>query len=172
MCIRDSMQLVSFAIVFWENPKGSNHVGLINSQSKAGWLPSIGTNGYLLPILIVLALMVILFVYMRYSKQGYEIAVVGESENTAHYAGINVPRVIIRTMAICGGIGGGAQAALAEAGIKLYGGVSGEADAAVKALLSGNLGYDPNVHCDHHNHEHGEAGHACGDHGCGKHSCH
>ena len=101
-----AMQLVSFAIVFWENPRGSNHVGLINSQSKAGWLPSIGTNGYLLPILIVLALMVILFVYMRYSKQGYEIAVVGESENTAHYAGINVRRVIIRTMAICGGIGG------------------------------------------------------------------
>ena len=101
-----AMQLVSFAIVFWENPKGSNHVGLINSQSKAGWLPSIGTNGYLLPILIVLALMVILFVYMQYSKQGYEIAVVGESENTAHYAGINVRRVIIRTMAICGGIGG------------------------------------------------------------------
>ena len=54
---------------------------------------------------------------------------------------------------ICGGIGGGAQAALAEAGIKLYGGVSGEADAAVSALLSGNLGYDPNVHCDHHDHE-------------------
>ena len=73
---------------------------------------------------------------------------------------------------ICGGIGGGAQAALAEAGIKLYGGVSGEADAAVSALLSGNLGYDPNVHCDHHDHAHGEAGHTCGDHGCGKHSCH
>ena len=49
---------------------------------------------------------------------------------------------------ICGGIGGGAQAALAEAGIKLYGGVSGDADAAVSALLNGNLGYDPNVHCD------------------------
>jgi predicted Fe-Mo cluster-binding NifX family protein len=73
---------------------------------------------------------------------------------------------------ICGGIGGGAQAALAEAGIKLYGGVSGEADAAVNALLSGNLGYDPNVHCDHHDHAHGEDGHTCGDHGCGKHSCH
>ena len=73
---------------------------------------------------------------------------------------------------ICGGIGGGAQAALAEAGIKLYGGVSGDADAAVSALLSGSLGYDPNVHCDHHDHEHGEAGHSCGDHGCGKHSCH
>ena len=73
---------------------------------------------------------------------------------------------------ICGGIGGGAQAALAEAGIKLYGGVSGDADAAVSALLSGNLGYDPNVHCDHHDHAHGEDGHTCGDHGCGKHSCH
>ena len=73
---------------------------------------------------------------------------------------------------ICGGIGSGAQAALAEAGIKLYGGVSGDADAAVSALLSGNLGYDPNVHCDHHDHAHGEAGHTCGDHGCGKHSCH
>ena len=47
---------------------------------------------------------------------------------------------------ICGGIGGGAQAALAEAGIKLYGGVSGDADAAVSALLNGSLGYDPNVH--------------------------
>ena len=61
---------------------------------------------------------------------------------------------------------------LAEAGIKLYGGVSGDADAAVSALLNGSLGYDPNVHCDHHDHEHGEAGHSCGDHGCGKHSCH
>ena len=63
---------------------------------------------------------------------------------------------------VCGGIGGGAQAALAEAGIKLYGGVSGDADAAVSALLNGSLGYDPNVHCDHHDPEHGEAGHTCG----------
>ena len=69
---------------------------------------------------------------------------------------------------ICGGIGGGAQAALAQAGIKLYGGVSGEADDAVNAYLAGELGYDPNVHCDHH--EHGE-GHGChgGDHDCGGH---
>ena len=67
---------------------------------------------------------------------------------------------------------GGGQAALAEAGIKLYGGVSGDADAAVSALLSGSLSYNPNVHCDHHGHAHGEDGHTCGDHGCGKHSCH
>ena len=70
---------------------------------------------------------------------------------------------------ICGGIGGGAQIALAEAGIKLYGGVSGSCDTAVEALLSGTLGYDPNVKCDHHEH-HGEK-HTCGDHGCG-HNCH
>ena len=71
---------------------------------------------------------------------------------------------------ICGGIGGGAQNALAQAGIRLFGGVSGNADEAVNALLAGNLGYDPDVHCDHHDH-HGE-GHSCGDHGCGSHSCH
>lgn len=72
---------------------------------------------------------------------------------------------------ICGGIGGGAQAALAESGIKLYGGVSGNADEAVQALLSGNLGYDPDVHCSHHDQEHGDGGHTCGSHGCGSHSC-
>lgn len=73
---------------------------------------------------------------------------------------------------ICGGIGGGAQAALADAGIRLYGGVSGSCDAAVQALLAGNLGYDPDVKCSHHNHEHGEGGHTCSEHGCGGHSCH
>ena len=73
---------------------------------------------------------------------------------------------------IYGGIGGGAQQALAQAGIRLFGGVSGDADAAVHALLAGNLGYNPNVRCDHHDHEHGEGGHTCGDHGCGHHGCH
>ena len=69
---------------------------------------------------------------------------------------------------ICGGIGGGAQMALANAGIKLYGGVSGNADAAVKAFISGKLAFNPNVKCNHHDHHHGE-GHTCGDHGCGNH---
>lgn len=73
---------------------------------------------------------------------------------------------------ICGGIGGGAQMALAEAGIRLYGGVSGDADAAVNALLSDELAYNPDVRCNHHDHEHGEGGHTCGHHGCGSHSCH
>jgi predicted Fe-Mo cluster-binding NifX family protein len=72
---------------------------------------------------------------------------------------------------ICGGIGGGAQLALANAGIRLYGGVRGNADAAVNALLAGELGYDPNVRCDHHDHEHGHGGHSCGHHGCGAGSC-
>ena len=76
---------------------------------------------------------------------------------------------------ICGGIGGGAQNALASCGIRLYGGVSGEADQAVDAFLAGKLDYDPHVHCDHHSH-HGE-GHSCGEqtHGCGGNghgSCH
>ena len=71
---------------------------------------------------------------------------------------------------ICGGIGGGAQMALAQAGIQLYGGVVGEADAAVTALLEGNLAYNANVQCNHHGHGHGE-GHTCGNHGCGSHTC-
>ena len=69
---------------------------------------------------------------------------------------------------ICGGIGGGAQMAMREAGIKLYGGNSGNADAAVKAFLANTLIQNSNPTCDHHEHEHGE-GHTCGEHGCGKH---
>lgn len=65
---------------------------------------------------------------------------------------------------ICGGIGAGAQNALAQAGIRLYGGVSGNADEAVAALLNGTLGYNPDVRCSHHDHE-GE-GHSCGEHKC------
>ena len=71
---------------------------------------------------------------------------------------------------ICGGIGGGAQMALAEAGIRVFGGIAGEADAAVEALLAGELEYNPNVRCSHHDHHHGEE-HTCGSHGCGSHSC-
>jgi predicted Fe-Mo cluster-binding NifX family protein len=70
---------------------------------------------------------------------------------------------------ICGGIGMGAQMALADAGIKLYGGVQGSADAAAKALAEGKLDYDPNACCDHHGH-HGE-GHECGHHHGEGHEC-
>lgn len=72
---------------------------------------------------------------------------------------------------ICGGIGGGAKTALAERGIKLYGGVSGNADEAVNALIAGNLAFNPDVHCKHHEHEHGGEAHTCGDHGCGHGNC-
>lgn len=72
---------------------------------------------------------------------------------------------------ICGGIGGGAQMALAEAGIKLYGGVSGDADTAVNELIAGSLNFNPDVKCNHHGEEHHHEG-GCGSHGCGSHSCH
>ena len=72
---------------------------------------------------------------------------------------------------ICGGIGGGAQMALVEAGILFFGGVSGNADEAVINYLNDNLEFNPNVKCNHHEHEHSE-GHTCGSHGCGSHSCH
>jgi len=71
---------------------------------------------------------------------------------------------------ICGGIGGGAQMALAANGIKLYGGVTGDADKAVEAFLAGELDYNPDVQCSHHGEHHGE-GHTCGEHGCGSHGC-
>ena len=69
---------------------------------------------------------------------------------------------------ICGGIGGGAQTALAEAGIRLYGGVQGEADQAVQALIDGTLAFASEATCDHHDHDHE---HQCGEHSCGG-SCH
>ena len=72
---------------------------------------------------------------------------------------------------ICGGIGGGAQSALGEKNIKVYGGVTGLADNAAKALIAGKLEYDPNVRCSHHDHEHGDGEHTCGEHGCGNHDC-
>ena len=73
---------------------------------------------------------------------------------------------------ICGGIGGGAQHALAQLGIKLYGGCYGSCDDAVQALIEGRLEYNPHVQCGHHHNEHGEDGHTCGSHGCGSGHCH
>ena len=70
---------------------------------------------------------------------------------------------------ICGGIGGGARNALTEAGIELYPGASGDADAQVASFLQGKLQYNPDTMCNHHSHE---EGHSCGDRGCGSSSCH
>lgn len=101
-----AMQIVTFCIVFWENPSGSNTVGIINAATKKGWFPSLFGTNYGLNVLIVLLLTVLVYIYMKYSKQGYELAVVGESPNTARYAAINVKKVIIRTMMISGAICG------------------------------------------------------------------
>ncbi len=101
-----AMQIVSFCIVFWENPKDSNTVGVINRATEGGWLPTLFGQKYLLNILIVAVITLIMYIYLRYSKHGYEISVVGESENTAKYIGINVKKVIIRTMALSGALCG------------------------------------------------------------------
>ncbi len=101
-----AIQLTCFLVAKWENPKGSNSVGIINQQTQAGWFPAIAGKQYLLNVIIVLAVAVGMFLYLKYTKQGYEISVVGESENTARYAGISVRRVLIRTMAISGAVCG------------------------------------------------------------------
>ncbi len=91
-----------------------------------------------------------------------------DTNGQGHGALAGVLSAIQADVLICGGIGGGAQMALASAGIKLYGGVSGNADEAVNAFIAGNLDFNPNVRCNHH--EHGE-GHTCGEHRCGKGNC-
>ena len=101
-----AIQLVAFFIIIWESPAGSGNVGIINQQSQAGWLPSIGGNRYMLNVIIVAVLTVLMYVYLKYTKHGYEIAVVGESERTARYVGIKVERVIMRTMLISGAMCG------------------------------------------------------------------
>lgn len=91
-------QLVAYFIIVWESPKGSGKVGIINQSTEAGWLPQIGGYKYLLTILVVAVLTVLVYIYLNYSKHGYEISVVGESERTARYVGIKVGKVIVRTM--------------------------------------------------------------------------
>lgn len=98
--------IVSYFCYEWSVPKGSGHIGTINGSSEAGWLPAIFGKAYLCNILIVVALTAFMNIYLRYSKHGYEISVVGGSENTAKYVGINVKKVIIRTMLLSGAICG------------------------------------------------------------------
>ena len=100
------IQLVSYFCMYWENPKGAGKIGIINRATEAGWFPTIGGQNYLLNIIIVAVITVAMYIYLKYSKHGYEIAVVGESENTARYIGINVNKVILRTMALSGAVCG------------------------------------------------------------------
>ena len=102
-------QLVAFYTIVWEVPKGSGKIGIINQNSNAGWLPQIFGSKYLLSIVVAIVVTLLMYIYLNYSKQGYEISVVGESENTAKYVGIKVEKVIVRTMllsgAVCGLVG-------------------------------------------------------------------
>lgn len=102
-------QLVAFFTIVWEVPKGSGKIGIINQNSNAGWLPQIMESKYLLAIIVSLVITAFMYVYLNYTKHGYEISVVGESENTAKYVGIKVQKVIVRTMmlsgAVCGLVG-------------------------------------------------------------------
>lgn len=125
-----AMQLVSFCIVFWENPKDSNNVGVINRATQGGWIPEIFGQKYLVNILVVAVLTGLMYVYLHYSKHGYEISVVGESQNTARYIGINVKKVILRTMAISGALCG-------VAGFLLVSGT----DHTINTTLVGGMGF-------------------------------
>jgi len=100
-----AIQLVSFCIMVWV-PNGSSVMGVVNQNTEAGWIPSIFGQKYFFNIIIVAVLTIVMFIYLRYSKHGYEISVVGESENTAKYIGINVKKVIIRTMILSGALCG------------------------------------------------------------------
>lgn len=100
-----AMTLVSYFIMV-KDRSGRSDLGIINERTGFGYLPNLFGRNYMFNIVIILALVVIMFIYLRYSKQGYEISVVGESENTARYIGINVKKVIIRTVALSGAICG------------------------------------------------------------------
>ena len=123
-------QLVAFMVIVWEVPKGAGKIGIINQNTEAGWLPQIGSYKYLLNILVVAVLTVVMYFYLTRSKQGYEIAVVGESERTARYVGIKVGKVIVRTMMISGGLCG-------LAGLLLVGGT----DHTITTTIAGGRGF-------------------------------
>jgi len=96
-----AMQLVAYMIMVWV-PNGSS----VLPTQEFGWLPPVFGQKYLFSILVVLVLTVLMYIYLKSTKHGYEISVVGESENTARYIGINVKKVILRTLAISGAICG------------------------------------------------------------------
>ena len=117
-------QLVAYFSVVWENPKGSGNIGVINPLTKIGWFPEVLGSKYALNIIIVSLLTIGMYIYLNYSKHGYEISVVGESERTARYVGIKVEKVILRTMLLSGAICG-------LAGLLLVGGTNHTLNAAI-----------------------------------------
>ena len=123
-------QLVAFFVIVWESPKGSGKIGIINQSTEAGWLPQIGGQKYLLNILIVAVLTLGMYLYLNYTKHGYELSVVGESERTARYVGIKVGKVIVRTMLLSGAVCG-------IAGLLLVGGT----DHTITTTISDGRGF-------------------------------
>lgn len=123
-------QLVAFFTIVWEVPKGSGKIGIINQDSKLGWLPQIFGSKYLLSIIVAVIITIFMYIYLKYSKHGYEITVVGESENTAKYVGIKVGKVIIRTMVLSGAICG-------LVGLLLVGGINH----TVTTTIAGGQGF-------------------------------
>lgn len=114
-----AIQLIEYFLKIADK-SGSNVVG--PELLSHGWLPNLFATPYLLNIVVVLVITVAMHIYLKYSKHGYEISVVGESENTARYIGINVKKVIIRTMALSGALCG-------LVGLLLVGGSSHSIDA-------------------------------------------
>ena len=125
-----AIQLVAYFIIKWEVPKGSGHVGIINQSTHAGWLPYIGTNSYPLIVAFAVIVTVGMHIYLKYSKHGYEISVVGESQRTATYVGISVNKVIVRTLLLSGAICGFAGWLM----------VSGS-DHTITTTISGGMGF-------------------------------
>ena len=119
-------QLVLFCLCNWAKD-GS---GVLRPMKNFALPLSGSSNNYLLNIIVVTVLTVVMFIYLRYSKQGYEISVVGQSQNTARYIGINVKKVIIRTMIISGALCG-------VAGLLLVGGTN----YTISAATAGGRGF-------------------------------
>ncbi len=99
-----AIQLVDYYYNRWRG--SASALGKLNKGTKAGYLPELFGSDNALMLLVVGALTILMYLYLSRTKQGYEIAVVGESENTAKYAGMDVKRVIIRTMIISGAVCG------------------------------------------------------------------
>ena len=121
-----AIQIVAYFTLEWSVPKGSGTPRTL----EFGQLPAIFGQKYLFNIILVVVITILMYVYLKYSKQGYEIAVVGESEKTAKYIGINVKKVILRTMAISGALCG-------IAGFLLVAGT----DHSLKSDTSGGRGF-------------------------------
>ncbi|MBQ8333524.1 MAG: ABC transporter permease [Clostridia bacterium] len=99
-----AIQIVAYATNILRGQQSS--LGTINMSTKAGWFPRIFGYDFTLNIIIVVILTVLMYIYLKYTKHGYEISVVGESEKTARYAGLDVKKVTIRTLIISGAISG------------------------------------------------------------------